>query len=174
MYIHMYVHTSFLFILTQPRMFRPIRFTHFTLSLVQIKSYPLQGCQIVSFRTKNPNFMAFWNILWIFITIWCFLCSFGTFFRFWYHVPRKIWPLLKYSFWDRTSFVERKNSHPAIFTNKFIASLSLLSKFFYVCMSTLQFTSHPRTRTWALATWHSGHRVRLQNRRSRVRIPPGS
>jgi hypothetical protein len=25
----------------------------------------------------------------------------------------------------------------------------------------------------ALAVWHSGHRVRLQNRRSRVRIPPG-
>jgi hypothetical protein len=25
----------------------------------------------------------------------------------------------------------------------------------------------------ALAAWHSGHRFRLQNRRSRVRIPPG-
>jgi hypothetical protein len=25
----------------------------------------------------------------------------------------------------------------------------------------------------ALAVWHSGHRVRLQNIRSRVRIPPG-
>jgi hypothetical protein len=25
----------------------------------------------------------------------------------------------------------------------------------------------------ALAAWHRGHRVRLQNRRSRVRIPPG-
>jgi hypothetical protein len=27
--------------------------------------------------------------------------------------------------------------------------------------------------TCALAAWLSGHRVRLQNRRSRVRIPPG-
>jgi hypothetical protein len=27
--------------------------------------------------------------------------------------------------------------------------------------------------TCALAAWHSGHRVRLQNRRSRVRNPPG-
>jgi hypothetical protein len=25
----------------------------------------------------------------------------------------------------------------------------------------------------ALSAWHSGHRVRLQNRRSRVWIPPG-
>jgi hypothetical protein len=25
----------------------------------------------------------------------------------------------------------------------------------------------------ALAAWYSGHRIRLQNRRSRVRIPPG-
>jgi hypothetical protein len=23
--------------------------------------------------------------------VWYILCSFGTFFRFWYHVPRKIW-----------------------------------------------------------------------------------
>jgi hypothetical protein len=26
-----------------------------------------------------------------FMTIWYILCSFGAFFRFWYHVPRKIW-----------------------------------------------------------------------------------
>jgi hypothetical protein len=26
-----------------------------------------------------------------FMTIWYILCSFGTFFRFWYRVPRKIW-----------------------------------------------------------------------------------
>jgi hypothetical protein len=25
------------------------------------------------------------------MTIWYILCSFGTFFRFWYHVTRKIW-----------------------------------------------------------------------------------
>jgi hypothetical protein len=30
------------------------------------------------------------------MTIWYILYSFGTFFRFWYHVPRKIWqPWLK-------------------------------------------------------------------------------
>jgi hypothetical protein len=68
-----------------------------------------QGCQMVCFQTKNPNlgkifrasdwkmlkyFMAIWNILWIFgifVTIRYILCSFGTFFLFWYHAPRKIW-----------------------------------------------------------------------------------
>jgi hypothetical protein len=92
-----------------------------------------QGCQMVSFQTKNPNsgkyrraldwkvliFMALWNILqtfgifydnlvhFVFIchifsrfgsmyqekfgTIWYILCSFGTLFHLWYHVPRKIW-----------------------------------------------------------------------------------
>jgi hypothetical protein len=29
------------------------------------------------------------------------------------------------------------------------------------------------SKVFALAAWHSGYRVRLQNRRSRVRIPPG-
>jgi hypothetical protein len=38
-------------------------------------------------------FMAIWDT---FITIRYILCSFGTFFRFWYHAPRKIWqPWLK-------------------------------------------------------------------------------
>jgi hypothetical protein len=32
----------------------------------------------------------FWSYLEYFMTIWYILCSFGTFFRFWYHVPRKI------------------------------------------------------------------------------------
>jgi hypothetical protein len=29
--------------------------------------------------------------IWDFMTIWYSLCSFGTFFRFGYHVPLKIW-----------------------------------------------------------------------------------
>jgi hypothetical protein len=58
----------------------------------------IQSCQMVSFQTKNPNlgkfwgaldgkmlinFSAIWNILptfGIFMTIWYFLCSLGTFF----------------------------------------------------------------------------------------------
>jgi hypothetical protein len=70
-----------------------------------------QGCQMVCFQTKNPNLGKFWRafdwkmfytyILWplgisywdlgYFMTNWYILYSFGTFFRFWYHVPRKIW-----------------------------------------------------------------------------------
>jgi hypothetical protein len=61
------------------------------------------------FSNQNPNLSKFWkafnwkmfNIslsfkifsgdLGYFMTIWYILYSFGTFFRFWYHVPRKIW-----------------------------------------------------------------------------------
>jgi hypothetical protein len=61
----------------------------------------MQGCQMVSFQTKNPKlgkfwgaldwkmliyFMAIWNIyrhLGYFMTIWYILCSFGTFFPVW-------------------------------------------------------------------------------------------
>jgi hypothetical protein len=66
-----------------------------------------QGCQMVSFQTKNPNLGKVWRALdgkmllygigilyrylRYFMTIWYILCSFGTVFRFWYHVPRKIW-----------------------------------------------------------------------------------
>jgi hypothetical protein len=68
-----------------------------------------QGCQMVLFQTKNSNLGKFWRVLggkmliylWplgifygplgYFMTIQYILCSFGNFFRFWYHVPRKIW-----------------------------------------------------------------------------------
>jgi hypothetical protein len=33
----------------------------------------------------------FYRHLGYFMIIWNMLCSFGRFFRFWYHVPRKIW-----------------------------------------------------------------------------------
>jgi hypothetical protein len=39
-------------------------------------------------------FYEMWNILWdveYFMTICYILSSLGTFLRFWYHVPRKIW-----------------------------------------------------------------------------------
>jgi hypothetical protein len=62
-----------------------------------------QGCQMVYFQAKNSNlgkiwmtldwklliyFMAIWNILQTFEIFYDILCSFGTFFRFWYHVPK--------------------------------------------------------------------------------------
>jgi hypothetical protein len=69
-----------------------------------------QGCQIVSFQTKNPNLGKFWRALerkkliyilgpfgifneylGYFRNIWYSLSSFGIFFWFWYQVPRKIW-----------------------------------------------------------------------------------
>jgi hypothetical protein len=69
-----------------------------------------QGCQMVSFRTKNPNLGKFWRALYgkywyilgpfgilyrylgSFMTTWYFWCSFGMYiFPVWYHVPRKIW-----------------------------------------------------------------------------------
>jgi hypothetical protein len=64
---------------------------------------------MVSFQTKNPNLGSFWRSLdWKmlihFMAIWCTLQTIGIFydhlvhfmfiwyfFRFWYHVPRKIW-----------------------------------------------------------------------------------
>jgi hypothetical protein len=77
---------------------------------------PFQGCQMVYSQTKNPNlgkfyralhwkmlmdFMAICNILrklGYFMTSWYILWPIGTFcvhlvhfFRFWYHVSRKIW-----------------------------------------------------------------------------------
>jgi hypothetical protein len=75
-----------------------------------LKSLFHQGCQMVSFQTKNPNLGKFWKALdwkmlkyfraiWnIFTDIWDILWPFGTFCvhlvhfsRFWYYVPRKIW-----------------------------------------------------------------------------------
>jgi hypothetical protein len=70
-----------------------------------------QGCQMVCFQTKNPNlgkswraldwkmsiyFIAIWNILWRFGIFYDHLvCTFCIhlvhFFRFCYHVPRRIW-----------------------------------------------------------------------------------
>jgi hypothetical protein len=68
-----------------------------------------QGCQMVYFQTKNPNLGEFFRTLdgemliylnfylecftdiCIFMIIWYILCSFGTFFQFWYHARRKIW-----------------------------------------------------------------------------------
>jgi hypothetical protein len=62
-----------------------------------------QGCQMVCFQTKNSNlgkflraldwkmfiyFMATWNLGNV-MAIWYILYSFGTFFRFEYHVPKK-------------------------------------------------------------------------------------
>jgi hypothetical protein len=37
------------------------------------------------------TFGIFYEHLGYFLTIWYILCSFVTFFRFWYHEPRKIW-----------------------------------------------------------------------------------
>jgi hypothetical protein len=34
------------------------------------------------------------------MTIWYIMCSFGTFFQFWYHVPRKIWLPWRRPFFD--------------------------------------------------------------------------
>jgi hypothetical protein len=52
---------------------------------------------MVSFRAKNPNLGKFWRVLqWEmlvnFMAIWLiFSPNFGTFYPFWYVVPRKIW-----------------------------------------------------------------------------------
>jgi hypothetical protein len=66
---------------------------------------------MIYFQTKNPNLGKFWRIfqmedvgicvLWPFgkfsvhlvnvVAIWDIVWSFGTFFPFWYVVPRKIW-----------------------------------------------------------------------------------
>jgi hypothetical protein len=47
-----------------------------------------------------------------FMIIWYILCSFGTFLRFWYHVPRKIWqPWIKVhpKFFDRNGFSKNRS-----------------------------------------------------------------
>jgi hypothetical protein len=77
---------------------------------VRSKVIPNQGCQMVYFRTKNPNLGQFWRALdWrmyiYFMAIWNILRTFEIFYdqlvhfvliwyifsRFWYHEPRKIW-----------------------------------------------------------------------------------
>jgi hypothetical protein len=68
-----------------------------------------QDCQMDFFKPKIPiwvnfggpkmgkcwyvlrPFGIFYEHLGNFMNIWYNLCSFGTFFRFWYHAPRKIW-----------------------------------------------------------------------------------
>jgi hypothetical protein len=68
-----------------------------------------QGCQMVCFQTKNPYLGKFWRTLdWKMLAYCIAICiifgdlgycmtmgyilySFRTFFRFWYHVPRKVW-----------------------------------------------------------------------------------
>jgi hypothetical protein len=59
-----------------------------------------QKSQLVK-KSSGPLIGKCWNILWpfeifygylgYFMTIRNILCSFGTFFQFWYHAPRKIW-----------------------------------------------------------------------------------
>jgi hypothetical protein len=71
----------------------------------------VQGCQMVCFLTKNPNFGKFWRVLqWkmlvymyngglVHFTVFCYISwTFGIvrgnlvyFSTFWYFVPRKIW-----------------------------------------------------------------------------------
>jgi hypothetical protein len=75
-----------------------------------------QCCQMVYFQTKYPNMGKFqralyWKMLIYFMVIGNILGTFCTFcvhlvhfFRFWYHVPRKIWQpctagIAKSKFW---------------------------------------------------------------------------
>jgi hypothetical protein len=74
----------------------------FTTILALLHSY-MQGCQMVSIRTKNPKLGTFWKglamedvgifygHLFNFPSIWQMFPRFGTFYTFWYVVPRKIW-----------------------------------------------------------------------------------
>jgi hypothetical protein len=65
--------------------------THFSSKMsvgkVSISAADLgQGCQMVCFQTKNPNFGKFWRALdWKmflhFVAIWNILCSFGIFYE---------------------------------------------------------------------------------------------
>jgi hypothetical protein len=52
-----------------------------------------QGCQMLCFQTNLGKFCRAldWIMSTYFTAIWTILCSFSTFFRFWYHEPSKIW-----------------------------------------------------------------------------------
>jgi hypothetical protein len=56
-----------------------------------------RGCQMVYFKTKNPNLCIFWRAVeWkmfspLFTAVWYKLWSFGIFFPFWYGWTNKIW-----------------------------------------------------------------------------------
>jgi hypothetical protein len=85
-----------------------------------------QGCQMVCFQTKNPNFGKFWMVLqWkmlvYFMDTWSIVRSFVipislTFgivhcnlvycFPFWYFVPRKIWQPCRRKFLRERFLVE--------------------------------------------------------------------
>jgi hypothetical protein len=61
------------------------------LSIVGLAPGSVQGCQMVSFQTKNPNFGKFWRTLdWkmliYFMSIWNILQTFGIFYEHWEHV----------------------------------------------------------------------------------------
>jgi hypothetical protein len=92
----------------------------------------VQGCQMVYFQTENPNLSKFsraldWKLLiyfcpfgvfyWHlvnFMTIWYIVCWFGTFFRFWYHVPRKIWQSWGWDHFSVPSDIEPAPSRPSL------------------------------------------------------------
>jgi hypothetical protein len=88
-----------------------------------------QGCQLVYFQTKNSNLGKFWraldwkifiyfmDILEHFTGIWNIYDSLGTFcarlvhfFRFWYHVPRKLWQPCRVRILRNLITLERKLS----------------------------------------------------------------
>jgi hypothetical protein len=50
-----------------------------------------QGLRLEKVDIFYGHWEYFNEYLGYFMTIWYILCSFGTFFRFWYHTPRKIW-----------------------------------------------------------------------------------
>jgi hypothetical protein len=64
---------------------------------------PKQGCQMVSFQTKNPNLGIFWSTLeWkilYFLVIWAilrplgifYICAFGNFVVIWYIFPALVY-----------------------------------------------------------------------------------
>jgi hypothetical protein len=88
-----------------------------------------EGCQMVCFQTKNPNFGKFWRV-WLckilgifydhlvyFMAIWNILWPFGIFCGnlvywspFWYFGPRKIWQpfyLVLVHEWAKIAFIAR-------------------------------------------------------------------
>jgi hypothetical protein len=113
---------------------------------------------MVYLQTKNPNFGKFWRVieckmLIYFMSIWNNLPTVGIFYDNLVHFV-----LIWYTFSRFGIKYQEKSGNPF---------LTILKR-----RAEIMFSDKSTFAPWHVA-WHSGHRVLLQNWRSRVRIPPG-
>jgi hypothetical protein len=161
----------------------------FACSVFQL--YLKQCCQMIYLQAQNPDLGKIWRALHrmenvvifydhvkYFTAIWCKYWPFGIvcshlvyFSRFGTFGPRKIWQP-----WSEAENCRNNGIYLLGFAKYNALSLivylsqsaTIRGSFFHTCTH-----QNDVSCPGVAAAWRSGHRIRLRNKKTRVRIPPG-